>query len=203
MREALNNLYVSEGMRIRSLCGGMPEGDFESPVFGEGPMNPVMMLLGEAPGGEEAKCSRPFVGKAGKQLDELLQKAGIVRSLVFVSNAVKYRPVKIKSGRASNRTPTVKEVRAALPALQSEIALVGPRVIVTLGNTPLNAIGACCGMKKMTVGEVHGRPAEICLDGAKLWLFPLYHPASLIYNRALTEVMEADLSSLYTFFQDI
>ena len=166
-------------------------------------MNPVMMLLGEAPGGEEAKRSRPFVGKAGKQLDELLQKAGIVRSLVFVSNTVKYRPVKIKSGRASNRTPTAKEVRAALPVLQSEIALVGPRVIVTLGNTPLNAICACCGMEKMTVGEVHGRPVEICLDGAQLWLFPLYHPASLIYNRALTEVMKADLSNLYTFLQDI
>ena len=203
MSEALKNLYESERMRIRSLSGGISEGEFESPVFGEGPLGPVLMLLGEAPGGEEAKRSRPFVGKAGKQLDELLLKAGIDRSRAFVSNAVKYRPVKIKSGRASNRTPTATEVKAALPVLQREIILVGPRVIVTLGNTPLNAVGACSGMEKTTVGEVHGRPLEIQIGGVRLWLFPLYHPASLIYNRALTEVMEADLTTLASFLQGI
>ena len=109
----------------------------------------------------------------------------------------------MKSGRASNRTPTAKEVKAALPALQSEIALVGPRVIVTLGNTPLNAVGACCGMEKTTVGEAHGHSVEIRMRGLRLWLFPLYHPASLIYNRALTEVMEADLTALRTFLQNL
>ena len=69
-------------------------GEYEAPVFGEGPMGPRLMLIGEAPGAEEAQFGHPFVGRAGKTLDALLDGAGIVRKNIFVTNAVKFRPIR-------------------------------------------------------------------------------------------------------------
>ena len=89
----LEELYSAERGRLSALIE-KNDGDYASPVFGEGPYSPKLMLIGEAPGREEAEAGRPFVGKAGRQLNELLNKASINRQDVFVTNAVKFRPVR-------------------------------------------------------------------------------------------------------------
>ena len=96
----LVELYEKERLRIAETADG--RGDYSHPVFGEGPVNPLVMLIGEAPGGDEAKQGRPFVGKAGKQLDALLSGAGIDRSRVYITNTVKFRPVNVKPKSVSN-----------------------------------------------------------------------------------------------------
>lgn len=187
----LESAEAKERARIAALCDG--KGDYARPVFGEGPKNARVMFIGEAPGGEEAKMTRPFVGKAGRQLDEMLQKAGIDRACVYVTNAVKYRPVNVKEKSVSNRTPSAKEINAGLALLSVEIEEISPRFIVTLGNTPLAAVLSAFKMEKLTVGAVHGRAIRLP-DGKTL--IPQYHPASVIYNRALAEVLQGDLMLL-------
>jgi len=178
----------AERARISALSDG--RGDYAHPVFGEGPKDARVMFIGEAPGGEEARLSRPFVGKAGRQLDDMLLRAQIDRSAVYVTNAVKYRPINVKAKRASNRTPSAAEIKAGIALLAAELAELSPRYVVTLGNTPLFAVCAIFGLGGRTIGAAHGTMIE--LPGGGL-LAPQYHPASVIYNRALAEVLQSDL----------
>lgn len=172
------------------VAGAMP-GMEQALVFGEGPMQPKLMLIGEAPGEQETLQGRPFVGKAGKNLDRFLELAELRREEIYISNAVKYRPTKTgKTGRISNRPPTKEEIVLFRPWLMKEIALVKPQMIATLGNTPLHAV---TGGRQM-IGEVHGKVIPAGETG--LPLFALYHPASLIYNRSLESVYEADVRAL-------
>ncbi len=197
----LEDKYAVERARILAEVNGN-EGDCEHPVFGVGSSErPVIMFIGEAPGKDEAACGRPFVGKAGKQLDEMLALAGIDRSAVFVTNAVKYRPIKLKNGRASNRTPKLPEIRAGLELLRYEIETVNPRVIATLGNTPLSAVNLLSSgdAHAVGIGASHGQPARLVIGGLGVILFPLYHPAACIYNRELKPVLEGDLIALGKF----
>lgn len=158
-------------------------------VFGDGNAHSRVMMIGEAPGEQESLQLKPFVGKAGKNLDEFLALTGLVRGELYISNTVKFRPTKIsKAGRVVNRPPTREEVQIFLPWLKKEIALVAPEVVVTLGNVPLKALTG----NKSTIGELHGRFLEI--DGKTL--YPIYHPASLIYNRSLTDTYRNDLETL-------
>lgn len=155
-------------------------------VFGEGRVGAAVMLIGEAPGEQESLQGRPFVGKAGRNLDALLEDAGLDRDALYVTNAVKFRPVRISTaGRTVNRPPTQEEVRLFRPWLLREIEIVSPRFLVTLGNTPLKALLGRAG----AVGQMHGR--FIGWNGREL--FPMYHPASVIYNPSLKEVMRQDV----------
>ncbi len=190
----LSELYEKERLRIAETEGN--RGDYSHPVFGEGPEKPLVMLIGEAPGADEAKQGRPFVGKAGKQLDTLLSGAGIDRSRVYITNAVKFRPVNVKPRSVSNRTPTGAELKAGLPLLKSELCLLSPRIIVTLGNTPLKAVLTLAGEQTGTVGELHGRSISVNIEGKTMLLSPQYHPASVIYNRALTGTLAEDIGRL-------
>lgn len=164
-------------------------------VFGEGTEQPILMMIGEAPGGDEEKQGRPFVGKAGKNLSSFLEVIGFKREEIYISNVVKLRPTKEspKTGKAVNRPPTGKEIAFFLPFLKEEIQLIAPKVIVTLGNVPLKAVS---GEKKIVIGDVHGKPYP--LEGERI-LFPLYHPAAVIYNRALSETYQEDLQALKAF----
>ncbi len=172
-------------------------GDYARPVFGEGARGARLMLIGEAPGGDEAKAGRPFVGKAGRQLDALLACAGIDRNEVFITNAVKYRPTNVKGTRVSNRTPSRAEWREGLPLLRAEIGAVCPWVIATLGNTPLCAL-MCLAQQDacVSIGERHGQAYDVRIEERAYTLFPLYHPASVIYNPALSAVLKEDLCRL-------
>lgn len=109
-------------------------------VFGEGPLGAKLAIVGEAPGKQEAEEGRPFVGRAGKLLDELLEEAGIDRSETYVTNVVKLRPTTESKGRLKNRPPRAGEIREGLEVLRSEIGLVDPSVLVLLGGTPAKAL---------------------------------------------------------------
>ena len=176
---------------LRDFIAGVFPGKEQALVFGEGPREPVLMLIGEAPGEQETLLGRPFVGKAGKNLDRFLELAGLERGEIYISNTVKLRPTKTgKTGRISNRPPTKDEIALFRPWLIREIDLICPRMIATLGNVPLQALTAT----KQTIGEVHGRVIPAGETG--LPLFALYHPASLIYNRSLEGVYESDVRAL-------
>lgn len=158
-------------------------------VHGEGEAGARVMLIGEAPGQQETLACRPFVGKAGKNLDEFLEMAEIDRSQLYVSNTVKFRPTRVSAaGRIVNRPPTREEINLFLPWLRREIELVRPQAVVTLGNVPLRALTA----SRATIGEMHGQFMQA--DG--LEIYPMYHPASIIYNPSLREVYAADVRRL-------
>lgn len=159
-------------------------------VFGEGALSARLMLIGEAPGEQETLAGRPFVGKAGKNLDQFLESVRLERSQLYISNAVKVRPTKVsEKGRVSNRPPTREEIALYQPWLAKEIALVKPQAIATLGNVALRAVSG----RILSIGQVHGR--WLAVEGMPP-VFPLYHPASIIYNPALLARYSEDLQAL-------
>lgn len=160
-------------------------------VFGEGKINAEIMLIGEAPGGEEDKLGRPFVGKAGKNLDQFLEIVGLERSDLYVSNVVKLRPYKLspKTNKPVNRPPNKEELAFFVPLLHKEIEIVKPKLIVTLGNFALKNV---LMDNKASIGDYHGKLVEI--DNKRI--FPLYHPAAIIYDRSKEEVYIEDLHKL-------
>ena len=165
-------------------------------VFGEGPAQARLMLVGEAPGEQEAMLGRPFVGKAGKLLDAFIAGTGLTRGEMYVTNTVKFRPSRIsKAGRVVNRTPTQEEIAAFLPFLKKEIAQVNPACVVTLGNVPLRALLG----EKETIGQVHGQMRR---QEDRLY-FPMYHPASMIYNPGLKAIFAQDMEKLGQLIKNI
>jgi uracil-DNA glycosylase family 4 len=164
-------------------------------VFGCGCTEPKLLLIGEAPGREEVKLSRPFSGAAGKNLDEFLELVQIQREKIFITNAIKYRLSKANpnTGRLSNKPATREEIDTSRPFLLREIEIISPKVIVTLGNVPLRAV---TGNMTVSIGEYHGKVMEYNGLNKSYVLFPLYHPASIIYNRSLKKVYESDIMAL-------
>jgi DNA polymerase len=162
------------------------EGERKLLVFGEGRVGAPVMMIGEAPGEQESLQGRPFVGKAGKNLDAFLEQAGMDRASLYVTNVVKFRPTRrSEAGRVVNRPPTQEEIKLFLPWLLKEIELVDPRYIVTLGNVPLKALTG----RGSVIGDMHGRFIE--WQGRRL--FAMYHPASVIYNPGLKAVYSRDI----------
>lgn len=167
-------------------------------VFGEGRTDhPPVMLIGEAPGEQETLQGRPFVGKAGKNLDGFLEAVGLQREDIYISNVVKVRPTKVSPrGSVSNRPPNREELMLFTPYLFEEILLVEPGVIVTLGNVALRALMGSGAV----IGAMHGKAATTTISHEKKSLdvpvFPLYHPASIIYDRSLSAVYQEDLKAL-------
>ncbi len=149
-------------------------------VPGEGQLSTKIMFIGEAPGHSEDKEGRPFVGAAGRILDDLLKKAGIERSQVFITNMVKCRP-------PNNRVPKEDELTACRPYLDRQIALIKPKVICILGRT---AYSSLLGGSSITASR--GKIVERA--GQKYFL--TFHPAAVIYNKALLSALEADLKKL-------
>lgn len=163
-------------------------------VFGYGNLDSHIMLLGEAPGSKEVELGEPFVGQAGKHLDEFLEILNITKDEIYVTNSVKYRPTKVnaKTGRVSNRTPTIKEIDDFREFVYEEIDIIEPEIIVTLGNVPLRSIFN----ESIRIGDVHGQLYRAKIKGKEYKVFPLYHPAAVIYNRQLRDVYISDLEKL-------
>lgn len=149
-------------------------------VPGEGPPGAVLMVVGEAPGGEEDKRGRPFVGRAGAMLDRLLDEAGVDRAGVYVTNVVKARP-------PGNRDPKAPEVAHWMPVLERELALVAPRLVVPLGRHALAHFAP-----RAKVSEAHG--TVISPHGRAL--FPMYHPAAALHRPPLRETLFEDARKL-------
>ncbi len=149
-------------------------------VPGEGQLAAKIMFVGEAPGRSEDDKGRPFVGAAGRILDEMLAKAGIQRSQVFITNVVKCRP-------PNNRVPEDDEVSACITYLDRQIALIRPRIICVLGRT---AYASLLGGSSITANR--GKVIE--KSGQKYFL--TIHPAAAIYNKSMLSLLEADLKRL-------
>ncbi len=163
-------------------------------VFGDGDAKASLLLIGEAPGRDEVEQKKPFVGKAGKNLNEFLDVLGLRREQIYITNVCKFRPFKVSAkGTVSNRPPTKQEVLQAQDFLHREIGEIAPRMIVTLGNTPLRAVR---NDPAATIGAWHGRPEKVMVNARQYHLFALYHPASIIYNPSLKEVYRGDLCAL-------
>ena len=149
-------------------------------VPGEGSATAAVMLVGEAPGASEDAQGRPFVGRAGKLLDELLEEAGLVRADVFITNVVKARP-------PGNRDPKPAEVAHHLPWLERQLALIAPRVVIPLGR---HALAHFAPGHKVT--DVHG---ALLLAGGRR-LVPWLHPAAALRSRGLREAASEDARAL-------
>lgn len=167
-------------------------------VYGEGNPNSHIVLVGEAPGEQETIKRRPFVGKAGKNLDEFLETLRLERQDIYITNVVKFRPCKTneKTGRVSNRPPNREEIELCKGLLYRELELIKPKVVVSLGNTALRTLTQ---NGKDKIGDKHGKLINIAIGEGQcsLNLFPLYHPASIIYRRELEKVYKEDLHVLY------
>jgi DNA polymerase len=122
-------------------CRGCPlwQGPIQT-VFGEGPADARLMLVGEVPGDREDREGHPFVGPAGRELDRALEEAGIARTEVYVTNAVKHFKFEERGKRRIHKTPSKGEVDACVPWLDTEIKLVRPEALVTLGATAAKAL---------------------------------------------------------------
>ncbi len=156
-------------------------------VPGEGPENAEIMLIGEAPGFNEDKQGRPFVGAAGQFLEKLLASANLSREDVYITNTVKCRPL-------NNRDPLPVEMATCRKYLDRQIAAIAPKVIVTLGRHSLTSF-----LPKETITKARGRPRSV--NG--MTLFPMYHPAAALHQQSLREVIEADIKKLPTLLKEI
>ena len=156
-------------------------------VPGEGPENAEIMLIGEAPGFNEDKQGRPFVGAAGQFLEKLLASANLNREDVYITNTVKCRPL-------NNRDPLPVEMATCRKYLDRQIAAIAPKVIVTLGRHSLTSF-----LPKETITKARGRPRSV--NG--MTLFPMYHPAAALHQQSLREVIEADIKKLPTLLKEI
>lgn len=163
-------------------------------VCGVGCRDAAVFLLGEAPGGNEDLSGRPFTGQAGKELDEFLRVLGLSRDEIYIGNTVKCRPTRPSTrgryGPYANRRPVSGEIKACAPWLEEEICLVSPKILVTLGGVPLSRILG----KSVKIGDYRGR--EFFSEKFNCRVFPLYHPASVIYDKSKREAYLADLEKL-------
>ncbi len=173
----------------------MPHVRFGRIVCGVGNPDASVAFVGEAPGRFEAEQGIPFIGTAGKNLDALFSDCGLVRDALYLTNAVKFRPVRdgARSGTFANRPPKASEIALCRPLLLQELQIVGAPIVATLGNTPLRAL---LGSKAPSITQVHGQ--LLCPDTIPFRIFALHHPASVLYNPSLSQVLRCDMHTLCT-----
>jgi DNA polymerase len=167
-------------IRSHGGCGFEPCETSTNMVPGEGNPDAAVMLVGEAPGATEDEQGRPFVGRAGKLLEEVLAEAGLQREDVYITNVVKARPPK-------NRDPKAGEVAHHLPWLEAELALIQPALVIPLGRHALSHF-----TDDAKISEVHG--TEMTERGRSL--FPMYHPAAALRGGGLKDTLLEDARKL-------
>ncbi len=147
------------------------------PVIGEGSHDAEIVMIGEAPGRNEAKTGRLFCGTAGKVLDQLLQHVGLKRDSIYITNIVKDRP-------PENRDPTAEEIAVYGPFLDEQIEIIKPKIIVTLGRYAMGYV-----MKKFDkedalepIGKAHGKAYDAQASYGAIKIVTLYHPCVAVYN---------------------
>lgn len=151
-------------------------------VFGDGNPSADIVFIGEAPGKNEDIQGIPFVGAAGKFLNEMLATIDLERKDIYITNIVKYRP-------PNNRDPLPEEKDAFLPYLQAQLDIIQPAVVVTLGRHSMN-----CFLPDLQISKVHGQPKRY-----KGQVFiPLYHPAAALYNGGMRQTLIDDFSKIPT-----
>ncbi|MCB9078196.1 MAG: uracil-DNA glycosylase [Anaerolineaceae bacterium] len=162
-------------------------------VFGEGDSQARIMVIGEAPGEQEAKQGRPFVGSAGKVLNDLLELIGLQREDIYITNIVKDRP-------PDNRNPRVGEIKLYAPFLVQQIEIIQPKVIAPLGRFAMEFILKQFDVfEKQKISQVHGTVIKAQAAYGEIAIVPLYHPAAAFYNPTLQETLREDILTLRQF----
>lgn len=156
-------------------------------VFGSGNPDADIVLIGEAPGKKEDLVGQPFVGASGKLLDEMLSSIDFDRQDLYITNIVKYRPLK-------NRDPSLDEKAEFLPYLESQLEVIQPKLMITLGRHSLN-----CFLPDLIIGKVHGQLQQF----GDRYLLPLFHPAAALYNGGLRQTLIDDFSSIPLILKNI
>lgn len=174
---------IAQDIREHRPCGFRCCEAATNLVPGEGAPDADVVIVGEAPGASEDREGRPFVGRAGQLLSELLAEAGLDREDVFITNVVKGRP-------PGNRDPRADEVAHCWPWLEAQLAVIDPLVVVPLGRHALRRFAP-----EAKISEVHGTAIEA--GGRRL--FALYHPAAALHNPALRETLREDARALGRF----
>ena len=163
------------------------------PVIGEGSHFAKIMFIGEAPGRNEAKTGRPFCGRAGDILNELLESAGIKREEVYVTNIVKDRP-------PQNRDPLPEEIKIYGPFLDRQIEIIQPEIIATLGRYSMSYIMPKfdLSLELEPISKAHGKTYGAEASYGKIKIIPLYHPAVAVYNSHTKDTLKKDFEVLKT-----
>lgn len=156
-------------------------------VPGEGPENAEIMLIGEAPGFHEDRAGRPFIGAAGKFLDELLGKIGLAREQVYICNVIKCRP-------PQNRDPLPVEMDACRPYLEKQIELIKPKIIITISRFAMAR-----WFPDAKISAIHGKPKKF----GELVVLPMYHPAAALHQPNLRSVLEEDFRRIPEILQEM
>lgn len=149
-------------------------------VMGDGNVNADIVFIGEAPGKNEDEQGLPFVGAAGKFLNEMLAAAEMDRSDVYITNIVKYRP-------PNNRDPLPDEKKAFWPFLLKQLQVINPKVVITLGRHSMEYF-----LPGMKISQIHGQAKRIQFGDDKLTIVPLYHPAAALYNGSMRQTLIDD-----------
>jgi len=156
-------------------------------VPGEGPLGAKIMFIGEAPGFHEDQQGRPFVGAAGQFLEELLASINLTRQQVFIANVIKCRP-------PNNRDPQPDEIEACRPFLEQQIALIKPKIIVTLGRYSM-----ALAFSNATISRIHGQPKRV----GDIVYFPMFHPAAALHQPQYRALIERDILKIPQILADL
>jgi uracil-DNA glycosylase family 4 len=156
-------------------------------VFGDGNPNSAIVFIGEAPGKNEDEQGKPFIGAAGKFLNEMLEMIDLKRADIYITNIVKYRP-------PNNRDPLPAEKEDWLPYLQEQLDIIQPKLIVTLGRHSMDVL-----LPGLKISQVHGQPKRY-MDHVYL---PLFHPAAALYNGGMRQTLIDDFALIPSILEKI
>lgn len=162
-----------------NVCPGLAK-QATNLVMGDGNVDADIVFIGEAPGKNEDEQGLPFVGAAGKFLNEMLAQAGLVRADVYITNIVKYRP-------PNNRDPLPEEKAAFWPYLLKQLQIIQPKVVITLGRHSMEYF-----LPGERISLIHGQAKRISFGDDKIVIVPLYHPAAALYNGGMRQTLIDD-----------
>ncbi len=189
MREEKQKKLAQIAQRIASceVCTELCK-SCTNPVPGEGDPEADIMFVGEAPGAQEDREGRPFVGASGKFLVEMLENINLKREDVFITSILKYRP-------PNNRDPKPDEIQASLPHLLEQIDVIDPKLVVFLGRHSMNIF-----LPELKISQAHGVPVERTYSHGKSQrsqvFLPLYHPAAALYNGSMRTILQEDFAKI-------
>lgn len=176
-QQALNK--IKDDIIKQNICPDLAKGATQL-VFGAGNADSELVFIGEAPGKNEDEQGLPFVGAAGKFLNEMLAGIGLSRSEVYITNIVKYRP-------PENRDPLPEEKAVFLPFLKAQLAVIKPKLVITLGRHSMDSL-----LPGMQISQVHGQPKRY---QGQVYL-PLFHPAAALYNNSMRQTIIDDFNKI-------
>lgn len=176
---------IASDIREKNICPDLAI-QATNLVMGDGNLDADIVFIGEAPGKNEDLQGLPFVGAAGKFLNEMLAAAGMERKDVYITNIVKYRP-------PNNRDPLPEEKAAFWPYLLKQLQIIDPKVVITLGRHSMEYF-----LPEMKIGQVHGQPKRIQFGDHNIVIMPLFHPAAALYNGSLRQTLIDDFLKVPT-----